>query len=288
MVGAAVLLMPWQSGVLDPKGPVGAAERLILFNATGIMLAVIVPVIVMTLIFAWWFRAGNPRAQRLPNWSYSGRLEFIVWSIPAMVVLFLGGIGWIGAHELDPPRPLASTAKPVEVDVVSLDWKWLFIYPEQGVASVNRLVVPVGRPIAFRLTSATVMNSFFVPELGSQIYLMSGMTTRLHLQADRPGVYPGLSAQFSGDGFSDMRFDVLAESEDGFAAFVARAKAQGGLLDAAGYARLALPSQAVAPATYGAVAPGLFDVIAAGPMSAPTPAMAMPASYPDTATDPGK
>ena len=151
-------------GVLDPQGPIGAAERLILLNATVIMLAVIMPVIVLTLGFAWWFRAGNTRARYLPDWEYSGRIEMVVWSIPALVIVFLGGMAWIGSHDLDPPKPLASaTARPLEIQVVSLDWKWLFIYPEQGVASVNRLVVPAGTPLHFSITSAGVMNSFFVP-----------------------------------------------------------------------------------------------------------------------------
>src|SRR5262245_58760244 len=174
------------------------------------MLAVIVPVILMALGFAWWFRAGNTRAQYLPNWQYFGPIELIVWAIPALVVMFLGGIAWIGSHDLDPPRPIASQTPPVEIQVVALDWKWLFIYPKDGVASVNRLVVPAGTPLSFTITSASVMNSFFVPQLGSQIYAMAGMATRLHLLADRPGSFQGLSAQYSGSGFSDMRFEVTA------------------------------------------------------------------------------
>src|SRR4029077_1405876 len=193
-------------GVLDPKGPIALAERQILFNALGIMLAIVIPVILAILGFAFWFRASNERARYRPDFTYSGRLELLVWSIPAMTVLLVGGVAWIGAHDLDPGRPISSTVKPVNVQVVSLDWKWLFIYPEQGIASVNKLVVPVGTPISFELTSSSVMNSFFVPQLGSQIYAMSGMATRLHLQADHLGTYAGLSAMFSGDGFPDMRF----------------------------------------------------------------------------------
>src|SRR6201999_3498968 len=144
------------SGVLDPQGPVAHSERLILLDATAIMLAVIVPVIIAILAVAWWFRAGNKRAIYRPNWAYSGRLEFIVWSIPALVVLFLGGIGWVSSHDLDPKKPLAADQSPamgqaLEIQVVSLDWKWLFIYPDQGIAGVNRLVVPAGRPVHFRL-----------------------------------------------------------------------------------------------------------------------------------------
>jgi len=252
----------WRSGVLDPQGPVGAAQNTILLNATTIMLAVIIPVIVLTLGFAWWFRHSNARANYMPDWSYSGRIELIVWSIPAMVVLFLGGIAWIGSHDLDPRKQIdSSTVAPLDVQVVSLDWKWLFIYPDLGVASVNSLTVPAGVPIRFQLTSATVMNSFFVPQLGSQIYTMEGMTTRLNLLADKPGRYPGLSAQFSGEGFSDMRFMVDAMPQQDFDQWTANTRAAGGSLDKASYAQLARPSSAVASATFGQVEENLFNDI---------------------------
>ncbi|SDT45321.1 ubiquinol oxidase subunit II [Bradyrhizobium canariense] len=271
LVSSALLLCSCSEGVLDPHGPIGKAERVILCDATAIMLAVVVPVILLTLGFAWWFRASNKRARYLPEWEYSGRIEMIVWSIPALVVLFLGGIAWIGAHELDPPKPITSAQAPLDVEVVSLDWKWLFIYPTQGIASVNRLVVPVGTPIRFRLTSASVMNSFFIPQLGSQIYIMPGMTTRLNLQADRPGVYKGLSAQFSGEGFSDMRFDLAAVPQDQFEAWVKAAKTQGGMLDSASYSALARPSKAIAPTTYAGVSPGLFETASARSTGAELP-----------------
>jgi cytochrome o ubiquinol oxidase subunit II len=207
-------------GILDPKGPIAVAERQILFNSLGIMLAIVIPTILATLIVAFWFRSSNARARYLPDFTYSGRLEILVWSIPAMTVLLVGGVAWLGAHDLDPRRPISSTVKPVSVQVVSLDWKWLFIYPDKGIASVNRLVVPVGVPISFQLTSSGVMNSFFVPQLGGQIYTMSGMTTQLQLQADHSGSYPGLSAQFSGDGFADMRFIVDAVPDEQFEQWV--------------------------------------------------------------------
>jgi len=251
----------WRSGVLDPQGPVGAAQNTILLNATTIMLAVIIPVIVLTLGFAWWFRHNNARARYMPDWSYSGRIELIVWSIPAMVVLFLGGIAWVGSHDLDPSKQIASSAAPLNVQVVSLDWKWLFIYPELGVASVNSLAVPAGVPIRFQLTSATVMNSFFVPQLGSQIYTMEGMTTRLNLLADKPGKYPGLSAQFSGEGFSDMRFVVDAMPQQSFDQWIADTRSGGGDLDKASYLQLARPSSAVASSTFGQVEQNLFNDI---------------------------
>jgi cytochrome o ubiquinol oxidase subunit 2 len=248
-------------GVLDPKGPIALAERQILLNALGIMLAIVIPVILATLGVAFWFRASNERARYRPNFTYSGRLELLVWSVPAMTVLLVGGVAWVGAHDLDPGKPISSTVKPVNVQVVSLDWKWLFIYPEQGIASVNKLVVPVGTPISFELTSSSVMNSFFVPQLGSQIYTMSGMVTRLHLQADHLGTYPGLSTMFSGDGFSDMRFTVDAVTDNRFAQWVREARDTGSVLEKQAYADLVAPSKAVAPYTYRAVAPDLFSGI---------------------------
>jgi cytochrome o ubiquinol oxidase subunit 2 len=205
-------------------------------------------------------------------------VEVTVWSIPALVILFLGGICWIGSHQLDPARPLATDAAPLKVQVVSLDWKWLFIYPDLSVASVNRLVVPAGTPLRLQLTSATVMNSFFVPQLGSQIYTMPAMTTTLHLQADRPGTYGGLSAQFSGDGFSDMRFDAVALPPAQFAHWLADVRAGPDTLDAARYAALARPSVAAAAATWAHVAPGLFQAILAESTRSSAAPMAMPAT----------
>ena len=267
----------WQQGVLDPHGPIADAERTILLNATVIMLAVIVPVILLTLAFAWWFRAGNKWARRAPDWAYSGPVEVTVWAIPTLVILFLGGIAWIGSHDLDPARPVASSEPTMEVQVVSLDWKWLFIYPDLGVASVNRLVVPAGTPLRLHLTSASVMNSFFVPQLGSQIYTMAGMTTTLHLQADRPGTYAGLSAQFSGDGFSDMRFDTVATTPAGFTEWLAAARASTDTLDAMHYTALAHPGVPASTATWGHVAPGLFQTILATSVKPPAMALAKPA-----------
>ena len=255
-----VALSGCSEGVLDPKGPIAEAERQILFNSLGIMLAIVIPTIVAILGVAFWFRSSNTRARYRPDFSYSGRLEMIVWSIPAMTVLLVGGVAWIGAHDLDPRKPIASDVTPIKVQVVSLDWKWLFIYPDLGVASVNQLTVPVGTPISFELTSIGAMNSFFVPQLGSQIYTMAGMATRLHLQADHPGTYRGLSAQYSGEGFADMRFTVNAVGADEFARWVDATRAAGPVLDAQGYADLVKPSAAVAPITYRAVAPDLFNL----------------------------
>ena len=231
------------AGVLDPQGPIAAAERLLLINSTAIMLVVVVPVILATLAVAWWYRSSNPRAVRSSELAYEGRIEFVTWSIPALTVVLLGGVIWIGSYQLDPRAPIAAKADPLRVDVVSLDWKWLFIYPDQGIAAVNQLIIPAGTPVEFRLTSATVMNSFFVPQLGSQIYTMGGMTTHLNLLADEPGQFPGFSANFSGDGFPQMRFVVEAVPPGDFDAWVAQARGVGSALDEAVYAELAKPAK---------------------------------------------
>src|SRR5262245_3353928 len=249
------------SGVLDPAGPVGAAERTILLDSLAIMLAIVVPTILCILGFAWWYRAGNARAVYAPHWAESGRLELIVWAIPALVVLFLGSIAWIGSHELDPAKPLRSDVEPLEVEVVALDWKWLFIYPDQNVASINRLVMPVDTPVHYRLTSASVLNVFWVPQLGSEIYAMNGMTTELNLAADRPGTFLGVAAHFNGDGFADMTFETQSVSAEDFSRWVAAVQAAGPPLDEAAYRALLPQSSHVAPFTYRTVAPQLFDHI---------------------------
>jgi len=255
----SVALASCEEGVLSPKGPIGRAEKTILFDATVIMLAVVIPVIVLTLAFAWWFRAGNARARYLPTWEYSGRIEIIVWSIPALIVLFLGGMAWISSHDLDPPAPLQGLNKALDIDVISMDWKWLFIYPEQNIAAVNELTVPIATPLHFHLTSSSVMNSFFVPQLGSQIYAMAGMVTQLTLLADEEGIYPGRSVQFSGDGFSDMTFKVHAVSETGFQNWVTAARGNGAGLDVTAYTALLEPSHTDTPRMFSSVEPGLFD-----------------------------
>jgi cytochrome o ubiquinol oxidase subunit 2 len=260
LLGAATL-GGCTEGVLDPKGPIAAAERQILFNSLGIMLAIVIPTILATLGAAFWFRASNTRARYLPDFEYSGRLEMLVWSIPIMTVLLVGGVAWVGSHDLDPPKPIASAVKPIRVQVISIDWKWLFVYPEQGIAAVNQLTIPIGTPVSFELTSSSVMNSFWVPQLGGQIYTMAGMTTRLHLQADHPGTYRGASANYSGEGFADMRFNVDAVPAEKFAQWVDAARSAGPVLDAPAYADLAKPSKAVAPFTYRSVAPSLFNGI---------------------------
>jgi cytochrome o ubiquinol oxidase subunit II len=264
--------------VLSPVGPVGEGNRIVLLDSLAIMLAIVIPTIGAIFAFAFWFRASNTRARYLPDWGYSGRIELIVWSIPMLTVFFLGGIAWISAHLLDPAEPLKSKAEPLEIQVVSLDWKWLFIYPQQNVASVNGMVVPVGVPLDLKITSASVFNVFFVPRLGTMIYAMYGMQTRLNLQADLPGVYPGLSAMFSGDGFPDMAFDVHAVSPEQFVQWTAATRGTGPVLDEAAYRKLLRQTRNVSPYTYRSVQAGLFDDIVEqrlppgeGPPAAPVP-----------------
>ena len=258
-----------QQGILDPQGPIASAQLLLLLNSTAIMLVVVIPVILATLGFAWWYRSSNARASRSTDEGYEGRTEFVLWSIPTLIVILLGGVIWISSHQLDPRSAIPADAKPLRVEVVALDWKWLFIYPDQGIAAVNQLVIPAATPVTFRLTSATVMNSFFVPQLGSQIYTMGGMTTHLYLLADNPGEYPGLSAMFSGDGFADMRFIAKAVPAGDFDSWVAQVRGSGSALDLPAYAELAKPSVAVPPKTYRSVEPKLFDRIIEQTVSGP-------------------
>ena len=249
------------TGVLDSQGSVGAAEAKILINSVVIMLAIGVPTILATLAFAWWFRAGNLRAQYRPEWVYSGRVELVVWGLPLLVILFLSGLIWIGSHELDPFKPVAGRGKPIEVQVVSLAWKWLFIYPSQSVASVNELVVPVDAPVHFSLTSGSVMNMFFVPQLGGMIATMNGMMSQLWLKADHAGDYYGESAQFSGDGFSGMRFTLHAVTQEAFDGWIAKTRGAGRDLTEAEYGELSRESQNVSPFTFRSVEPELFEKI---------------------------
>jgi cytochrome o ubiquinol oxidase subunit II len=258
---APIALAACQPAILDPKGVVGLADKTIMIGSLAIMLAIVIPTITATLAFAWWFRGSNTKATYLPDFEYSGQLELLVWSIPLLTIMLLGGVAWIGSHVLDPAEPLQSDKPPLEIQGVSLDWKWLFIYPNQRVASVNQLVVPVGVPLHFSLTSASVMNAFFIPQLGSMIYTMNGMRTQLNLRADEPGTFHGLSSHFSGDGFSDMHFDVQAVPTDRFATWIDAARNAGPTLDANSYAALTSQSVATSPYTFRSVDPELFKNI---------------------------
>ncbi|WBV44991.1 ubiquinol oxidase subunit II [Pseudoroseomonas cervicalis] len=261
LLPALPLLGGCQQGVLDPQGPIGLAEKSLMLTATWLMLLVVVPVIVMTLAFAWRYRAGNRAARYAPDWDHSGRIEAVVWAVPCAIILALAVITWRATHQLDPYRRIESSVPPVNVEVVALDWKWLFIYPDQGVAAVNEMALPVGTPVHFRITSGSVMNSFFIPQLGSQVYAMAGMVTQLDLLADAPGDYAGLSANYSGAGFSDMKFTAHASDRAGFEAWVARVRAEGGALDAQTYEQLSRPSERAPVTHYSRVTPDLFAAI---------------------------
>jgi cytochrome o ubiquinol oxidase subunit 2 len=248
--------------LLDPQGPVAAANSTILVDSVFIMLTIVVPTIVAILAFAWWFRASNPRARFEPDFVYSGRIEMVVWAIPALTIILLGGVAWIGSHQLDPAAPVPGTGSPVRIQAVSLDWKWLFIYPDQRIATVNALTVPAGAELNFQLTSSSVMNVFFIPQLGSMIYTMNGMVTRLNLRADNEGKLQGLSAHFSGDGFPEMMFDVNVISSLAFPDWVASTARTDQVLNEESYRKLMQQGTEQGRPTYRLEDPRLFDLIA--------------------------
>lgn len=262
LLGMAPLLGGCQLSLLDPKGPIGVQEKSIIILATCLMLIVVVPVIAMTIGFAWRYRASNTRAAFTPDWAHSNKIELVVWLVPCLIIAVLATVTWTSTHELDPYRQIDARAKPIEVDVVSLDWKWLFIYPELKIASVNEFAFPVNVPVRFHLTSDSVMNSFFIPRLGSQIYTMAGMETKLSLMASAPGNYRGISANYSGDGFSDMTFIARAMTEGDFENWVKQVRASPQDMTLAAYRRLARPSEKVPVAYYGNIEPMVYhDVL---------------------------
>jgi cytochrome o ubiquinol oxidase subunit 2 len=259
--------------VMDPAGDIAVQQKDLILLATGLMLLIIVPVIGLTLFFAWRYRASNAKATYDPEWHHSTRLELFIWSIPMAIILVLGTVAWITSHTLDPYRPLdrigpnrpvAADVAPLEVEVVALDWKWLFIYPGYGVASVNELAAPVDRPIAFKITASSVMNSFYIPALAGQIYAMPRMQTQLHAVVNQPGAYEGLSANYSGAGFSGMRFTFKGMSQADFDRWVANLDASPAKLSRAEYVQLAKPSENDPVRRYGGVDPGLFTAILGG------------------------
>ena len=249
--------------ILNPKGSVGLAERELIATSTWAMLIVVIPVIALTLLFAWRYRASNRSADYQPGWTHSTAVEVAIWTIPTLIILFLAVLTWKTTHELDPYKPLESQVKPINVEVVALDWKWLFIYPDLGIASVNQLAIPVGTPVNFVITSDTVMNSFFIPQLGGQIYAMAGMQTRLHLIADEAGNFAGQSANFSGKGFSDMKFRTLASSPEEFNAWVAKVRASSDNLSMDRYHTVSAPSEKDPVRYFSSVDPKLFHNIIA-------------------------
>jgi cytochrome o ubiquinol oxidase subunit 2 len=262
--------------LLHPAGAVAASQGHLIVVSTLLMLLVIVPVIALTVLFAWRYRKSNTRATYAPDWDHSTQLELVIWAAPLLIIIALGAVTWISTHTLDPYRPLrkldpahplasevtiATDVKPLTVEVVALDWKWLFIYPEQGIATVNDLAAPVDTPITFKITASAVMNSFYIPALAGQIYAMPGMQTELHAVMNRTGDYEGFSANYSGAGFSDMRFRFHGMTPAQFDQWVRAARASVEPLDRASYLRLERPSEREPVRRYSNVAPGLFDTI---------------------------
>jgi cytochrome o ubiquinol oxidase subunit II len=264
----AALIGGCQSAVLDPAGDIALQQRDIIYISTALMLLIIVPVMALTVVFAWRYRAKNTDATYDPHFDHSTALELVIWSAPLLIIICLGALTWWSTHLLDPFRPVNRISaekaadpkvKPLVVQVVSLDWKWLFIYPEQGVASVNELVLPVDRPVKFDLTSTNMMNTFYAPTLAGMIYTMPGMRSTLHAVLNKPGTFEGMSANYSGAGFSDMRFKLYGVDQGGFDGWVARVKGSGKALDTNGFIALEKPSEKVPPMYFAAVDGTLFD-----------------------------
>ena len=265
--------------LLSPSGDVAVQQRNLLVASTGLMLIIILPVMALTLAFAWHYRASNKAAVYDPDFHHSTALEVVIWTVPLLIIVALGALTWMGTHLLDPYRPLGrvsaakplvqggkamearQTIEPLEVQVVAMDWKWLFFYPKQGIATVNELAAPVDVPIRFRLTSQAVMNAFFVPALAGMIYTMPGMETKLHAVINKAGTYRGQSSNYSGAGFSRMHFPFHGLDQAGFDAWVAKAKASPETLDRARYAELERPSEAVPPRLFAGYDSGLYDAI---------------------------
>jgi cytochrome o ubiquinol oxidase subunit 2 len=252
LVSVLALLSGSKAVVLSPAGDVAVQQRDLLLISTGLMLLIIIPVLALTVFFAWRYRAANTTARYEPDWDHSTQLELVIWSAPLLIIICLGAITWTGTHLLDPYRsierivsgqPVKAGTEPLKVQVVALDWKWLFIYPQLGIATVNELAAPVDRPISFQITSATVMNSFYVPALAGQIYAMPAMQTKLSAVINAPGDYDGFSANYSGAGFSGMKFRFHGQSVSDFDAWVAKVKKDGGVLNRDGYMKLENPTE---------------------------------------------
>lgn len=257
----ALLLSGCNMALLDPKGAIGMEQKSLIMTATWLMLIVVVPVIIMTFLFAWKYRASNKNATYSPNWSHSNKIEFVVWTIPCIIILILGTLTWTSTQALDPRNPLPSENKPLVIEAISLDWKWLFIYPEQGIATVNEIAFPANVPLQFKVTSGSVMNSFFIPQLGSQIYAMAGMQNQVHLIANEEGVYKGMSANYSGKGFSGMKFTATATSADKFDEWVMKVKQSAKGLQMADYEQLAKPTENNAVEYFSSLKSGLYQDI---------------------------
>ncbi len=250
-----------ESLVLHPKGPVAREEVSLIYTAFALMMIVVVPVFVMALWFAIRYRATNKKAAYRPDWAKSKKIEIVVWLAPIIIVLFLSYLTWTTTYRLDPYKPIQSEAKPLRVEVVSLDWNWLFIYPDYNIATLNEVVFPANTPLSLRLTSATVMTSFFIPQLGSQMYAMAGMQTQLHLLADETGIFNGHNQEFSGPGYVTMHFKAIVKTPVQFEVWVQNSKKSPDTLSMAEYQALSEPHANHSVTIYSSVVPGLFDHI---------------------------
>jgi cytochrome o ubiquinol oxidase subunit 2 len=256
--------------VLDPSGDVAARQRDLLVISTLLMLIIIVPVMALVVWFAWRYRHNNRDAPYEPDWHHSMRLELVIWSAPLLIIICLGAITWLGTHLLDPyrkldrldkQRPLTHETRELVVQVVALDWKWLFIYPQHGVATVNEFVVPLDQPVSLRITSSSVMNSFYIPEMAGMIYAMPGMQTQLHAVMNKTVEAEGFSANYSGHGFSGMKFKVRSVTQGEFTSWVAKARASEEPLTRERYLELAKPSQREPARHFASVDERLFDYV---------------------------
>jgi cytochrome o ubiquinol oxidase subunit II len=270
LVLTAVLLSGCNTVVLNPSGSVAAQQGHLIVQSTILMLLIVIPVIVLIVVFAWRYRQSNQDATYTPDWDHSTQLELVIWAAPLLIIIALGALTWISSHTLDPFRPLrrldsaravAHDVKPLEIEVVALDWKWLFIYPEQGIATVNEVAAPIDVPINFKITASSVMNSFFVPALAGQVYAMPGMQTQLNAVMNSPGTYEGFSANYSGAGFSGMHFEFKGLSAADFAAWVQSVKGSDQGLNKAAYQVLAQPSEREPVRLYSSVEDSLYDAI---------------------------
>ena len=247
--------------LFDPKGPIGEAERFVIIAAIVLMLIVVIPVFIMAFWFARKYRASNTESTYMPKWTHSAKIEFFMWAVPFAIVTVLAILASTSPHSLDPYKPIPSAEKPINIEAISQDWKWLFIYPDQNIATVNEITFPVNVPVSFRITSDTVMTSFFMPQLCSQIYAMAGMQTRLHLLADKPGTYAGHNQQFSGRGYADMHFKANAVSREEFQSWVQKVRQSPEKLDLDQYEKLATPSVGHGVTYFSSVKPDLFEYI---------------------------
>ncbi len=247
--------------LFDPKGPIAQEQMWLIIVSFAVMLIVVIPVFFMTFLFSIKYRDKESTAEYLPDWEHSNKIEAVVWTVPLLIILVLGVITYKTSFSLDPRQALNSDQPTMRIQVVAMDWKWLFIYPEQEIATVNEFAMPINQPVEFLVTSDTVMNSFFVPQLGSMIYAMAGMENQLNLLADQPGEFRGLSANYSGFGFSGMKFKALAKTNSEFTDWVDQVKARPRVLDADAFEQLSIKTKDHPVEYFSSVHPLLFNRI---------------------------